>query len=179
MRRRSRSEHDPCVRPAKPRRQGDHDRARGARCMRQAGRLLDDGRTDADEPCRRCEILARFGATLDHVVEETLYVLDVDEAFSVAGKLRKEAYAKVRPQCANNLIGVRGWHFLSSSSKSSSRQCCHQNRLRGPTEDAKQAQKAVLRRCCPGSPSVASSRTFVGIKRTVRPNSALRSSASF
>ncbi|MFP3556195.1 RidA family protein [Paraburkholderia sp. SIMBA_049] len=52
------------------------------------------------------KILAQFGATLDHVVEETLYVLDVDEAFAVAGKVRKEAYAKARPQCASNLIGV-------------------------------------------------------------------------
>jgi enamine deaminase RidA (YjgF/YER057c/UK114 family) len=52
------------------------------------------------------KLLARFGATLDHVVEETLYVLDVDEAFAVAGKVRKEAYAKARPQCASNLIGV-------------------------------------------------------------------------
>ena len=33
------------------------------------------------------KILARFGATLDHVVEETLYVLDVDEAFAVAEEL--------------------------------------------------------------------------------------------
>ena len=52
------------------------------------------------------KILAHFGATLDHVVEETLYVIDVDEAFAVAGKVRKEAYAKARPQCASNLIGV-------------------------------------------------------------------------
>ena len=51
-------------------------------------------------------ILAQFRATLDHVVEETLYVLDVDEAFAVAGKVRKEAYATARPQCASNLIGV-------------------------------------------------------------------------
>jgi enamine deaminase RidA (YjgF/YER057c/UK114 family) len=52
------------------------------------------------------KILARFGAKLDHVVEETLYVLDVDAAFAVAGKVRKEAYATARPQCASNLIGV-------------------------------------------------------------------------
>ena len=51
-------------------------------------------------------ILARFGATLDHVVEETLYVLDVDAAFAVAGKVRKQAYGTDRPQCASNLIGV-------------------------------------------------------------------------
>src|SRR3546814_7049060 len=52
------------------------------------------------------KLLARFGATLDHVVEETLYVLDVDAAFAAAGKVRKEAYATARPQCASNLIGV-------------------------------------------------------------------------
>src|SRR6201991_1097993 len=52
------------------------------------------------------KILAHFGATLDHVVEETLYVLDVDEAFAVAGTVRKEAYGKALPQCASNLIGV-------------------------------------------------------------------------
>ena len=52
------------------------------------------------------KLLARFGATLDHVVEETLYVLDVNAAFAAAGKVRKEAYATVRPQCTSHLIGV-------------------------------------------------------------------------
>jgi len=51
-------------------------------------------------------ILAQFGATLDHVVEETLSVLDVDAAFAVVGKVRKEADATARPQGASNLIGV-------------------------------------------------------------------------
>jgi enamine deaminase RidA (YjgF/YER057c/UK114 family) len=52
------------------------------------------------------KLLARFGASLDNVVEETLYVLDVDSAFAVAGKVRKEAYGTARKQCASNLIGV-------------------------------------------------------------------------
>jgi enamine deaminase RidA (YjgF/YER057c/UK114 family) len=52
------------------------------------------------------KLLARFGATLDNVVEETLYVLDVDAAFAAAGKVRKEVYGAARPQCASNLIGV-------------------------------------------------------------------------
>jgi enamine deaminase RidA (YjgF/YER057c/UK114 family) len=51
-------------------------------------------------------LLAQFGATLDNVVEETLYVLDVDAAFEVAGKVRKEMYGVDLPQCASNLIGV-------------------------------------------------------------------------
>ena len=52
------------------------------------------------------KLLARFGATLDNIVEETLYVLDVDAAFGVAGKVRKEAYDTALPLCASNLIGV-------------------------------------------------------------------------
>jgi enamine deaminase RidA (YjgF/YER057c/UK114 family) len=52
------------------------------------------------------KLLARFGATLDNVVEETLYVLDADAAFATAGKVRKEVYGTARPQCASNLIGV-------------------------------------------------------------------------
>lgn len=52
------------------------------------------------------ELLAEFGATLDNVVEETLYVLDVDAAFVAAGKVRKEMYGSEQPQCASNLIGV-------------------------------------------------------------------------
>jgi enamine deaminase RidA (YjgF/YER057c/UK114 family) len=52
------------------------------------------------------KLLARIGATLDNVVEETLYVLDVDAAFAAAGKVRKEVYGTTRPQCVSNLIGV-------------------------------------------------------------------------
>jgi enamine deaminase RidA (YjgF/YER057c/UK114 family) len=52
------------------------------------------------------KLLARFGATLDNIVEETLYVLDADAAFAAAGKVRKEVYGTARPQCASTLIGV-------------------------------------------------------------------------
>ncbi|QGZ38033.1 enamine deaminase RidA (YjgF/YER057c/UK114 family) [Pseudoduganella flava] len=51
-------------------------------------------------------LLAQFGATLDNVVEETLYVLDVDAAFAVAGDVRKAAYGSAQPGVASNLIGV-------------------------------------------------------------------------
>lgn len=52
------------------------------------------------------EMLARFGATLDDVVEETLYVLDVPEAFAAGSKVRKEMYGTAMPPVASNLIGV-------------------------------------------------------------------------
>jgi enamine deaminase RidA (YjgF/YER057c/UK114 family) len=51
-------------------------------------------------------LLARYGATLEDVVEETLYVLDVDAAFTAGGKVRKEVYGVEQPRCASNLIGV-------------------------------------------------------------------------
>ncbi|MGV7207598.1 RidA family protein [Oxalobacteraceae bacterium A2-2] len=52
------------------------------------------------------KLLASFGATLDNVVEETLFVLDVDAAFKVAGGIRKELYGSAQPAVASNLIGV-------------------------------------------------------------------------
>lgn len=39
-------------------------------------------------------LLKKFGATLDDVVEETLFVLDIDAAFAVAGEVRKEMYGQ-------------------------------------------------------------------------------------
>lgn len=52
------------------------------------------------------KLLALYGATLEDVVEETLYVLDMDAAFAVVGNVRKAAYGTERPQCASNIIGV-------------------------------------------------------------------------
>jgi enamine deaminase RidA (YjgF/YER057c/UK114 family) len=38
------------------------------------------------------KVLAQYGATLANVVEEVLYVTDMDAAFAVAGTVREEAY---------------------------------------------------------------------------------------
>lgn len=51
-------------------------------------------------------LLAEFGATLDDVVEEALYVLDVPAGFSAGAKVRKEMYGMDIPQCASNIFGV-------------------------------------------------------------------------
>lgn len=53
------------------------------------------------------KVLAEFGATLDDVVQETLFVIDMPAAFAAAGKVRKEAYGTDRPQVASNIIGVK------------------------------------------------------------------------
>jgi enamine deaminase RidA (YjgF/YER057c/UK114 family) len=52
------------------------------------------------------KLLAQFGASLDNVVEEVIYVLDLDAAFAVAGQVRKEAFGTQRPQCASTLVGI-------------------------------------------------------------------------
>jgi enamine deaminase RidA (YjgF/YER057c/UK114 family) len=52
------------------------------------------------------ELLGRFGATLGDVVEEVVYVLDVDAAMAVAGEVRKAAYGREDPQVASTILGV-------------------------------------------------------------------------
>ncbi|WP_344221379.1 Rid family hydrolase [Kribbella sancticallisti] len=52
------------------------------------------------------ELLRRFGASLDDVVEEVIYVLDIPAAFEVAGPVRKAAYGREDPQVASTLVGI-------------------------------------------------------------------------
>lgn len=73
------------------------------------GRITDFG--NMGEQMRQAyrnaaEILARFGASLDDVVEEVVHVLDIPAAFAVAGEVRKEAYGRPDPQVASTLLGV-------------------------------------------------------------------------
>jgi enamine deaminase RidA (YjgF/YER057c/UK114 family) len=49
-------------------------------------------------------ILSRFDATLANVVEEVLYVTNMDAAFAAAGAVRKEAYGSDRPTVASTII---------------------------------------------------------------------------
>ena len=49
-------------------------------------------------------LLAKFGATLDNVVEEVIYVLDMDTAFAVAGPVRKKAYNTAHPLVASTIL---------------------------------------------------------------------------
>lgn len=52
------------------------------------------------------KVLAQFGAGLRHVVEEVLYVTDMDAAFAVAGAVRKAVYGTDTPQCASTIAQV-------------------------------------------------------------------------
>ena len=57
------------------------------------------------------KLLAEFGATLEDVVEETLFVLDIPTAFAAGSKVRKEMYGTNTPPVASNLIGVSALAF--------------------------------------------------------------------
>ena len=50
------------------------------------------------------KILSRYGATLDSVVEEVVYVTDMDMALAVAGSVRKEAYGLEKPQVSSTIL---------------------------------------------------------------------------
>ncbi|MFE2034008.1 Rid family hydrolase [Streptomyces scopuliridis] len=63
------------------------------------------------EQLRQCyanaaELLRRFGASLDDVVQEVIYAIDVDAADAAAGPVRKEAYGRPDPQVASTMIGT-------------------------------------------------------------------------
>ena len=50
------------------------------------------------------KLLGLYGATLDSVVEEVLYVTDMDAAFTAAGPVRKEAYRAEKPDVASTIL---------------------------------------------------------------------------
>jgi enamine deaminase RidA (YjgF/YER057c/UK114 family) len=72
-----------------------------------AGKIADHGNMEAQMRqtyANAKKILARFGASLDNVVEEVLYVTDMDAAFAAAGPVRKEAYGSPKPQVASTIL---------------------------------------------------------------------------
>lgn len=73
----------------------------------EGGRIRDHSNMEAQmrqSYVNARRILARFGATLDNVVEEVIYVTDMDRAFAAAGPVRKEAYGSKRPAVASTIL---------------------------------------------------------------------------
>ena len=50
------------------------------------------------------KVLAQYEATMNDVVEEVLYVTDMDAAFAAAGPVRKEAYDSEKPDVASTIL---------------------------------------------------------------------------
>ena len=60
------------------------------------GNILDYGNMETQmrqSYANAQKVLAQYGATMDNVVEEVLYVRDMDAAVGVAGRVRAEAYS--------------------------------------------------------------------------------------
>jgi enamine deaminase RidA (YjgF/YER057c/UK114 family) len=49
-------------------------------------------------------LLGRFGATMDNVVEEVIYVLDMEAGFAAAPTVRRQAYAAAKPAVASTIL---------------------------------------------------------------------------
>ncbi|WP_118138583.1 Rid family hydrolase [Oceanicella sp. SM1341] len=75
----------------------------------EAGRIVDASNTGEQMRATYVNaqrILAKFGATLADVVEETIYAIDMDAAFAAAGPVRKAAYGTERPAVASTIAGT-------------------------------------------------------------------------
>jgi enamine deaminase RidA (YjgF/YER057c/UK114 family) len=71
------------------------------------GRITDTSGTAAQ--MRQCyanaaTLLARFGASLDDVVDEVVFVVDMEAASAAAGPVRKQAYGRPDPRVASTWI---------------------------------------------------------------------------
>ena len=70
------------------------------------GRIADHGNMGpqmAQSYANIKKVLAGFGATMDDIVEEVVYVTDMDAAFAVAGEVRAAAYGG-RPVVASTIL---------------------------------------------------------------------------
>lgn len=56
------------------------------------------------------KLLAQYGATIDNVVEETLYVRDIDAAFGARMKMRDEVFAG-NPVVASTIVQIERLAF--------------------------------------------------------------------
>ena len=71
-----------------------------------AGKIADHGNMGpqmAQSYANLAKVLGNYGLTMDNIVEEVLYVTDMDAAFAVAGEVRKQAYGG-RPVVASTIL---------------------------------------------------------------------------
>jgi len=71
-----------------------------------AGKIADHGNMGpqmAQSYANISKVLGEYGLTMDSIVEEVLYVTDMDAAFAVAGEVRKTAYGGM-PVVASTIL---------------------------------------------------------------------------
>jgi len=79
----------------------------GAASLDERGRILSHANMEVQMRqtyANAKRLLGLYGATLDDVVEEVIYVTDMDTAFAAAGPVRKEAYGSERPDVASTIL---------------------------------------------------------------------------
>lgn len=79
----------------------------GAASLDDQGRIVDHSNMEVQMRqtyANAKKLLGLYGATLDNVVEEVLYVTDMNAAFAVAGSVRKEAYGSERPEVTSTIL---------------------------------------------------------------------------
>jgi enamine deaminase RidA (YjgF/YER057c/UK114 family) len=79
----------------------------GAAPLDDSGKIIDHSNMETQMRqtyANAKRILSEFNATLDNVVEEVLYVTDMDKAMGVAGRVRKEAYGSEKPEVASTIV---------------------------------------------------------------------------
>jgi enamine deaminase RidA (YjgF/YER057c/UK114 family) len=70
------------------------------------GKIADHGNMRpqmAQSYANLAKVLAGYGLAMDNIVEEVVYVTDMDAAFAVAGEVRKEAYGGM-PAVASTIL---------------------------------------------------------------------------
>jgi enamine deaminase RidA (YjgF/YER057c/UK114 family) len=85
----------------------DEGKMVGPAPLDSSGRILDHSNMEMQMRqtyANAKKILHEFGATLDDVVEEVLYVTDMKTAVAVAGSVRKEAYGSKKPAVASTIL---------------------------------------------------------------------------
>lgn len=79
----------------------------GATPLDEEGRVVDHSNMEIQMRqtyANAKKLLAKYGATLHDVVDEVLYVTDMDAALAVAGPVRKEAYGVEKPDVASTIL---------------------------------------------------------------------------
>jgi enamine deaminase RidA (YjgF/YER057c/UK114 family) len=95
------------IRSTSPANHDDEGNFVGAAPLDDQGRIRDHSNMEIQMRqtyANAKKLLGRYGATLDNVVEEVLYVIDMDAAFAAAGPVRKEAYGSEKPDVASTIL---------------------------------------------------------------------------
>jgi enamine deaminase RidA (YjgF/YER057c/UK114 family) len=85
----------------------DHGNIVGSAPLDDSGRIRDHSNMETQMRqtyANAKKILSQFDATLDNVVEEVLYVIDMNAAFAVAGPVRQEMYGSKKPAVASTIL---------------------------------------------------------------------------